>query len=71
MIAFGGFNDFDSLLSSGDVATMKEVAARSDKWFQDPQNANHPDAAEERQRLDQLKAEIRRLEGSRAGTTVA
>jgi hypothetical protein len=67
MIAFAGYNDYDSLLSSGDVASMKDVAKRSEKWFEDPENAKHADAGEERERLERLKAEIRRLEGSYAG----
>jgi hypothetical protein len=71
MIAFGGYNDFESLLSSGDVAAMKSMVAQSEKWFQDPENANDPQAAEERQRLQEMKGEIARLEGAPVGTAVA
>ena len=64
LIAFGGYNDFESLLSSGDAAAMKSMAAQSEKWLQDPVNAGDPQAAEESERLIEIKAEIARLEGA-------
>lgn len=64
MIAFGGYTDFESLLSSGDLDAMKSMAAQSEKWFRDPENANHPQADDERARLEEIKAEIERLEGA-------
>ena len=71
MIAFGGFSDFDSLISSGDVDAMKSMAAQSEKWFHDPENAKDPQAAEERERLQQIKKEIERLEARKLHTSVA
>jgi len=64
LVAFGGYNDFDSLLSSGDAAAMKSMVAQSEKWLEDPANADNPQAAEESQRLAEIKAEIARLEGA-------
>ncbi|MBV9763028.1 MAG: hypothetical protein JO340_20875 [Acidobacteriaceae bacterium] len=64
MIAFGGYSDFESLLSSGDLDAMKSMAAQSEKWFRDPANSKDPQAAEERARLEEMKAEIERLEGA-------
>jgi hypothetical protein len=61
LIAFGGYSDFSSLLNSGDLDAMKTMVARSEKWFEDPENA---DDTEERQRLEQVKSEIARLEGA-------
>jgi hypothetical protein len=61
MIAFGGYSDFNSLMNSGDLDAMKTMVARSEKWFEDPENTND---TEERQRLEQIKAEIKRLEGA-------
>lgn len=63
LVAWGGYSDFESLLSSGDLDAMKSMAAQSEKWFQDPQNAKDPLAAEERVRLEEMKAEIAQLEG--------
>jgi hypothetical protein len=71
MIAFGGYNDFETLLSSGDVAAMRSMVAQSETWLQDPVNADDPQAAEERERLAEIKAEITRLEEAQAATAVA
>jgi hypothetical protein len=71
MIAFGGYNDFETLLSSGDVAAMKSMVAQSEAWLQDPVNADDPQAAEERERLAEIKAEMARIEGAHAATAVA
>lgn len=71
LIAFGGYNDFESLLSSGDLDAMKSMATQSEKWFQDPENANDPQAAEERERLEEIRAEIARLEGGKIDAAVA
>jgi hypothetical protein len=68
LIAFGGYNDFESLLSSGDLGAMKTMAAQSEKWFEDPENAND---LEERERLNEIKAEIARLEGAKVEAAVA
>ena len=70
LVAWGGFNDFEALLTSGDAAAMKSMVAQSELWLQDPANADNPQAAEERQRLTDIKAEIARLEGAPA-TAVA
>jgi hypothetical protein len=64
LVAWGGYTDFDSLLSSGDLDAMRSMASQSEKWFHDPSNANDPQAAEERARLEEIKAEIKRLEGA-------
>lgn len=71
MIAFGGYTDFESLISSGDLDAMKSMAAQSEKWFQDPENAKDPQAGEERQRLEEIKAEIARLEEANVEAAVA
>ena len=71
LVAFGGYNDFEALLSSGDAAAMKSMVAQSEKWLQDPTNADNPQAAEESQRLTEIKAEIARLEGAHVATAVA
>jgi len=71
MIAYGGYNDFESLLASGDASAMKSMVAQSEKWLNDPVNAGHPQAAEERERLAQIKAEIAQMEGAHQSVAVA
>lgn len=71
LVAFGGYSDFESLLSSGDLDAMKSMAAQSEKWFQDPANASDPQAEEERGRLEEIKAEIARLEAEPVEAAVA
>lgn len=71
MVAFGGYNDFESLLASGDASAMRVMIARSEKYLQDPDNANDPWSGEERARLHQIKAELAELEASELVTAVA
>lgn len=71
LVAWGGYNDFETLLASGDAAAMKSMVAQSEKWLNDPVNAEHPQAAEERERLAQIKAEIAQLEVAHSAVAVA
>lgn len=71
MVSFGGHNDFEALLSSGDVAAMKATVAQLEAWLHDPVNADDPQATEERKNLAEIKAEVARLEEAQIATAVA
>ena len=68
MVSRGGYKDFNSLLHSGDLATMKGLAEETEKWLQNPENSKGPEAAEERKRLEELKAEIKKLDHGQTQT---